>query len=255
MLTRSYIHFPRIGASTEKKIWSSGISTWDEFVGNYQILGLPASKARIILDGISQSRDRLAEGDYAYFARALPAKEHWRAYRQFKDRTIFLDIETTGLSSRGHEITMIGVYGKGITRVFINGINLDEFPDSLDGCTTIVTFNGTRFDLPFIQHHFPDIVFDQLHIDLMSPLRRIGLTGGLKKIETTLGLARSGDTAGLTGFDAVRLWYSYKRGSQEALETLIAYNTEDIQNLETIIETVYPDLVKNLTTSRVLPGT
>jgi uncharacterized protein YprB with RNaseH-like and TPR domain len=246
MLTSSYIHLPGIGASTEKRIWRSGIVTWDEFVEDYPRVGLPASKANVILEGIGQSRDRLAARDHSYFARTLPSKEHWRAYRQFKDATIFLDIETTGLSARDNEITMIGVYGAGKTRVFINGINLDDFPGALEGCKTIVTFNGIRFDIPFIQHYFPDIVFDQLHIDLMYPLRRIGLTGGLKKIETTLGLARSTETSGLNGFDAVRLWYRYKRGHQEALDTLIKYNIEDIRNLETIIDTIYPDLVQNL---------
>jgi len=246
MLTSSYIHFPGIGASTEKRIWRSDISTWDDFIENYPNVGLPASKENVILECIGQSRDRLSAGDHSYFARALPSNEHWRTYNQFKDNTIFLDIETTGLSARANEITMIGVYSAGKTQMFINGINLDDFPHALEGCKTIVTFNGIRFDIPFIQHYFPDIVFDQLHIDLMYPLRRIGLTGGLKKIETTLGLARSDETTGLTGFDAVRLWYQYKRGSQEALDTLIKYNIEDIQNLETIIDTIYPDLVQNL---------
>jgi uncharacterized protein YprB with RNaseH-like and TPR domain len=246
MLTSSYIHFPRIGTSTEKRIWQSGISTWDEFIENYSIVGLPASKENEILEGIGQSQDRLAASDHSYFAQKLPSNEHWRAYRQFKENTIYLDIETTGLSARNHDITMIGVYRKDETQIFINGINLDEFPSALEGCKTIVTFNGLRFDIPFIQHYFPDIVFDQLHIDLMYPLRRIGLTGGLKKIETSLGLARSTETSGLTGFDAVRLWYQYKRGSQEALDTLIKYNIEDIQNLETIIDTIYPDLVNYL---------
>jgi len=31
MLTNSYIHLPGIGATTEKKIWDSGIKSWDEF--------------------------------------------------------------------------------------------------------------------------------------------------------------------------------------------------------------------------------
>ena len=52
-------------------------------------------------------------------------------------------------------------------------------------------------------------------------------------------------TTGLSGFDAVRLWYQYKRGSQAALDTLVRYNIEDIQNLETIIEMLYPSLMEN----------
>ncbi|MCD4816790.1 MAG: ribonuclease H-like domain-containing protein [Methanosarcinales archaeon] len=78
----------------------------------------------------------------------------------------------------------------------------------------------------------------------MSP-RRLGLTRGLKRIETQLGLSRSDETTGLSGFDAVRLWYRYKRGSQAALDKLVRYNIEDIQNLETIIEMLYASLMEN----------
>jgi len=106
-------------------------------------------------------------------------------------------------------------------------------------CKVIVTFNGARFDLPFIEQHLPGVNFDQLHIDLLYPLRRLGLTRGLKRIETELGLSRSDQTIGLSGFDAVRLWYQYKRGSQAALDKLVRYNIEDIQNLETIIELTF----------------
>ena len=145
-----------------------------------------------------------------------------------------------------NEITMIGVHGSDRTKVFISGIDLEDFPQALKGCKVIVTFNRARFDLPFIEQHLPGVNFDQLHIDLLYPLRRPGLTGGQKRIETGLGLSQSGETTGLPGYDAVRLWYQYKCGSQAALDTLIKYNVEDIQNLETIIEMLYPSLMENL---------
>ncbi|MCL7474888.1 MAG: ribonuclease H-like domain-containing protein [ANME-2 cluster archaeon] len=245
MLTNSYIHIPRIGASTEKKIWSSGIRSWDEFCENHHRTGMSRSKIDQLLEGIEESRQRLEVSDHIYFANTLPSKEHWRGYRHFKKDTLFLDIETTGLSMDRDEITMIGVYGGGESRVYINGIDLDEFPQVLEGCKTIVTFNGARFDLPFISRYFPEICFDQLHIDLMYPLRRIGLSGGLKHIETLLGLARSTETTGLTGFDAVRLWHRYRRGDQGALDTLIKYNLEDISHLETIIDLTYEQMMQN----------
>ena len=245
MLTNSYIHLPGIGAKTEKTMWDSGIKSWDEFREEPHRAGLPESKLRSILEGISISKEKLNARDHTYFANNLPSKEHWRAYREFRDDTIFLDIETTGLSPYYNEITMIGIYGRGGTRVFINGIDLEDFPQALEGCKVIVTFNGARFDLPFIEQHMPGVSFDQLHIDLLYPLRRLGLTGGLKRIETELGLSRSDETTGLSGFDAVRLWYKYKRGSQAALDTLVRYNIEDIQNLETIIEMLYPSLMEN----------
>ncbi|OPY16132.1 MAG: hypothetical protein A4E23_01854 [Methanomethylovorans sp. PtaU1.Bin073] len=110
---------------------------------------------------------------------------------------------------------------------------------------TLITFNGARFDLPFIKREFPEIEFDQLHIDLMYPLRRIGFSGGLKKVEQMLNISRSENTTGLSGFDAVRLWREYERGNQKSLETLLEYNREDIVNLKTIIDMVYDKLVEN----------
>jgi hypothetical protein len=103
------------------------------------------------------------------------------------------------------EITMIVVHGSDGRKVFISGIDLEDFTQALKVCKVIVTFNRARFDLPFIEHHLPGVSFDQLHIDMLNPLRRLGLTGGPKRIETQLGLSRSGETTGLSGFDAVRL--------------------------------------------------
>ena len=149
----------------------------------------------------------------------------------FRAKFIFLDIDTTGLPPYYNEITMIEVHSSDGTKVFINGIDLEDFPHALKRCKVIVTFNRARSDLPFIEQHLPGVSFDQLHIDLLYPLRRLGLTRGLKRIETELGLSRSDETAGLSGFDAVQLWYQYKRGSQAALDTLVRYNIKDIQNL------------------------
>jgi len=111
---------------------------------------------------------------------------------------------------------MIEVHSSDGTKVFISGIDLEYFPQALKGCKVISTLNGARFDPPFIEQHLPGANFDQLHIDLLYPLRRPGLTLGPKRIETELGLSRFGETTGLSGFDAVRLWYQYKRGSQAA---------------------------------------
>jgi len=66
--------------------------------------------------------------------------------------------------------------------VFISGIDLEDSPHVLESCKVIVTFNVARFDLPFIEQHLPGVSFDQLHIDLLYPLRRLGLTGGKKRI-------------------------------------------------------------------------
>ena len=96
---------PWIGATTENKIWDCGIKSWDEFREEPHRAGLPESKQRSILEGISTSKEKLNARDHTYFASNLPKKEHWRAYREFRENTIFLDIETTGLFPYYNEIT------------------------------------------------------------------------------------------------------------------------------------------------------
>jgi uncharacterized protein YprB with RNaseH-like and TPR domain len=54
----------------------------------------------------------------------------------------------------------------------------------------LVTFNGLNFDVPMLYRNFPKLMLDQLHLDLCPTLRRVGLRGGLKRIEQQLGLLR-----------------------------------------------------------------
>ncbi|HDN66005.1 MAG TPA: exonuclease, partial [Methanosarcinales archaeon] len=188
---------------------------------------------------------RIDARDAEFFAKSLPKSDHWRAYSDFKDRIAFVDIETTGLSPHYDRLTVVGIYDGKKAKTFVRGIDLDDIVDEFAKYDFLVTYNGARFDLPFIKHEYPEIEFNQLHTDLMYPLRHIGYTGGLKAIEQVLGVTRSEDTTGITGFDAVRLWHEYERGSDGALELLLKYNREDIMNLETIIELMHPKFVED----------
>ncbi len=239
MLRNTYIHIPGIGASTELQIWKSGIKDWEDFLNNHGLLSVPKTKKKLLFSGIEESIDQLSDGNHIFFANRLKPRDHWRAYRHFKEKTAFFDIETTGLLPQFDEITMVGIYDGKETKTFIKGINLDEVPSELAKYKQLVTFNGARFDLPFIEREFPGF-FNHLHVDLLYPLRRFGYGGGLKKIERALGIKRCEETEEITGFDAVRLWCRYERGDEEALDILIKYNQEDIVNLEKIIEMTYP---------------
>ena len=99
----------------------------------------------------------------------------------------------------------------------------------------LVTFNGKRFDVPFLEESL-GIDVDLPHVDLMYPCRKIGLEGGLKTIEASVGIDR--DRPDISGEDAVRLWREYERGNDDALETLVSYNRDDAANLETLMDLV-----------------
>jgi uncharacterized protein YprB with RNaseH-like and TPR domain len=243
MLENTYIHIPNIGATTELKIWKYGIISWKDYLKNHNTIKLPRTQSRLLLSGVEESIEQLSSGNHIYFARRIPTNLQWRAYRHFKEKTAYVDIETTGLSSQNDRITMIGIYNGKETKTFIRGIDIEEAPFELGKYQQIITFNGARFDLPFIEHEFPG-TFNHIHIDLLYPLKKIGYSGGLKKIESLLGMCRSDETTGITGFDAVRLWNRYERGNSEALETLIKYNTEDVVNLEKIIRMTHPRMIE-----------
>lgn len=141
----------------------------------------------------------------------------------------YLDIETTFSQS----ISVIGIYrpGVGTTQLVGGGVNDLNLYNSLDGVATLVTFNGSSFDLPMIRKRLlADLKAEFQHRDLLYDCRRRGLRGGLKVVEQVLGIARA--TVGITGWDAPRLWSRYETyGDRSALAALLAYNVEDVVNL------------------------
>jgi len=195
--------------------------------------------------------------DHGFFRESLGRKLSWRAYNTFRDHACFLDIETTGLSPYSSDVTTVCVHSRTGTKSYVAGNNLDVLQDDLQEYKYIVTFNGARFDLPFLAHNM-GIGFPQIHLDLLYPLRSLGYSGGLKNIEKTLGMTR--DTEGVTGYDAVRLWYAYKNGrtvevagrrikGSDALDLLVEYNREDTVNLERLADYTVGELKK-----RTLPA-
>ena len=101
-----------------------------------------------------------------------------------------------------------------------------------------MTYNGKCFDVPFIESYF-GLKLYQVHIDLRYLLRSLGYTGGLKGCEKKAGIDR-GHLEGVDGFFAVLLWEDYRRNkNQKALETLLAYNIQDVVNLERLLVLSY----------------
>ena len=234
MLTSTFVHVQGIGYATERQIWEMGVLTWAQFLDAHQALPLPGQKKALILPRVEESIVKLAERDHAFFAKALPAKDQWRAISEFGGELAYLDIETTGCGWND-QITVIGLYDGCDMRAFIRGINLDEFTSAISNFKMLVTFFGSGFDLPFIRRTFPELRLDQLHVDLCYLLRRLGLTGGLKHVERHLGISRRPEVKGLDGLDATRLWREYRRGSREALDLLLTYNKEDVVNMEALL--------------------
>ena len=236
MLRNTFVHLPGVGPQRERAFWEQGILDWDRFLASAGE-GKPRGRIReSTVALVSQSIDALARGEVGFFKPLLPPKESWRLYTEFADRAVFLDIETTGLCGEFDDVTVIGALGNGELSLFINGINLEQFPAYIAQFPLLVSFNGSQFDVPFLRSHFPEARLDQAHIDLRFVLASLGHKGGLKSVERRLGLHRDPAIQDMDGFEAVRLWHRYRRGDRAALERLILYNSTDVVNLVELAE-------------------
>ena len=151
----------------------------------------------------------------------------------------YLDIETTGLSSFYHDITVIGIYlvdssGGRLVQLVGEAATSYNLLEALEGVDTIYTYNGSRFDIPFIRTLLEvdlDAIFH--HHDLMYDCWMNNLYGGFKAVEQQLGIGRK--LQGINGLEAIRLWWRYREnGDDEALALLLEYNREDVVNLEAL---------------------
>jgi uncharacterized protein YprB with RNaseH-like and TPR domain/predicted nuclease with RNAse H fold/dephospho-CoA kinase len=247
MLINTFQHIRGISAAHEAKLWQKKILTWDDFETNLKQPHLFDSSQVSIL---SKSRSELAKGNANFFSQSLHRSEHFRIALSFPEDTLFLDIETTGLSRYYDSITMIG-WSLGLNYdAYIKGNKPTNFLNAVAKAKAIVTYNGTLFDLPFIRQEFPELKLPEIHIDLRFLAKRVNLTGGQKKIEKEIGLERETEIAEMKGENAPILWHQYKQGSLEALKSLVEYNHADIEGLRHIFDVVVERLLgkKNLDT-------
>ncbi len=246
MLEHTFVHISGIGEATERSLWEQGIVTWTDAIDRGVCpVGFSDARWGNNCRLIEESLRSLERREHRHFARMLKSAHHWRAWEDFRRDTVYLDIETTGCS-RFSTVTVVGLYDGTRTQTFVAGDNLDQLPDALEQYAMIVTFNGASFDLPYLRRRFPELPSDHLHLDLMHALRRIGLKGGLKAIERSVGIERDDDLQGLDGWDAVRLWREYQAGREESLDTLVRYNAADIVNLEILAERAYAEIRASL---------
>jgi len=231
MLERTFIHAQGVGPSTERRLWRAGADSWAAFLARPEHFRLPSGRLALLRAVVEQSPGALEAGDYGFFRSRLPPREHWRALHSFRGRVGYLDIETDG-GAECDSITVIGLADARGFRQFVRGENLLEFEEAVEGLAVLVTYFGGGFDLPVLRAAFPRARLDQLHVDLCPTLRRLGFVGGLKAVERQLGIRRPPEVAALSGADAVRLWRGVSWGNPEARDLLLAYNREDVVNLE-----------------------
>jgi uncharacterized protein YprB with RNaseH-like and TPR domain len=244
MIRHTFSMLNGIGEKLERKLWRSGILTWEDFVESSGPDFL-SSERKLQYDGhLSVALAELDGGNSRYFNETLRRREHWRLFETFREDALYLDIETNGLMpGDGGYVTVVGLYDGRDYRALVRGENLSEeaLLGELSGYKYLVTFFGAVFDIPFLQRSM-GLMVNIPHFDLCFGAKRMGLRGGLKRIEESLGIRREEAVRGMDGYDAVLLWERARRGSSEALELLVAYNREDTVNLRVVAEEVYGGL-------------
>ena len=146
----------------------------------------------------------------------------------------YLDIET----SFDRRITIVGVLrpGRDVLQLVGRQVTPEAILLYLEGVSVIHTYNGDSFDLPRIRDCLGIDLKELFNSeDLMHDCHKMGLYGGLKKVEVQLAISRK--TMVLDGMDAMRLWERYVESDDTAaLDTLLLYNREDVENLVTLRE-------------------
>ena len=236
MLRSTFCCFDGISESAELRLWQKGCLTWN-FVLHEPNLPFSKKKNAYLRNQIVEAKVASEAGLISYFQNRLPAAHKLRMLNDLESGIGYLDIETTGLSKNDY-ITTLTVYLDKQIHTFIAGINLAEFLRYVPKIKMLVTFNGNRFDIPFIERQF-NFNLNLPHIDLMLVLKSWGLHGGLKECEKQLGFSREGFDD-IDGKAAIQLWHEYvDEKSRDALRRLIRYNAEDAVVLESMAVWAY----------------
>lgn len=177
-------------------------------------------------------------------------------------KTLFVDIETTGLSPDVSAITVIGCCQMdGTVTQWFNedGFSqkkiLLEFLDFCHPFQTLFTFNGATFDLPFLKAKIKELnIEDSLdhikHVDLYQILRPFRhllpvKTFRQKDLEQYLGISREDN---LSGRKIVKTYQTFlETNHTKYKEQLLLHNKEDLTGLLQISSLLcYPALEKGL---------
>lgn len=160
-----------------------------------------------------------------------------------QNSVLYLDIETTGLGTA--PLFLIGLmYAAGATlyidQLFARDYSeeaavLEYFQQLLEHFDVVVTFNGAKFDVPFISermaYHLVPFRFEAVHIDLL-PLSRsvVGSRAPNHKLQTLerflCGRKRLGD---IPGHEIPEAYHDFVRtGDARRIETILHHNRLDL---------------------------
>ncbi len=187
--------------------------------------------------------------------------------RCLKDNDILLDIETTGLSRFKSKIFLLGFglvkekpdgnFSLSIKQIFsVDGDEeglLTDFISYLPKEGRIITYNGDRFDIPFIEekcrkYSLPSALSDHESLDLLkyySKLKNFLRLPSMseKTVESFLKIKRDDKLSGKEIAEGIRKYY--KEPDKITRDLILLHNKEDIEGLVSVFKlSEYLDLEK-----------
>jgi uncharacterized protein YprB with RNaseH-like and TPR domain len=234
VIEQTFLHVPGIGPVIEAKIRQKGFCDWQSVLEKQAELPLGPRTSVRLLETLASSQTALEQDDIQYFIDHFSLKEQWRVLAAYFDRISYFDIETSGLSFDAY-VTCVVCYHQGKLYRFVRDQNLDDFLALLEDVRLLASFNGSTFDIPQLLRTWNIPEFPCPHIDLRWQCYHSGLAGGLKHVETQLGIMRPDDLQNIDGEDAVWLWYQWQRQKEpQALQQLLRYCGADVVSLKVV---------------------
>ena len=232
----------------EEQLAELKITSWEDFLNADSIPNLSPEKKKEIDGLIKGYKKAIEEKNFRYFT-FLPPKEHWRLFKSIRNagKVYYLDIESTGRQIFHDEITVVGLYDGNEYKSLVSGVNLDEenLNRELSKCDMIITHRGMVFDLPFLEHKFPNVNFDFLHVDLSFSCRKLELPKKFCDLADFLKLDPDYRNRKFESVQAVKLWEEYSKGSPAALDLILEKNRGEVMLLEKMSDKIIDMLIKS----------
>lgn len=175
-----------------------------------------------------------------------------KALADLSQNDLFLDIETTGLSSKRNPIYLIGL-GKykavsssvSVSQFFAESREeeksiLSAFLDEIKNASALVTFNGNRFDLPYLRDRLLHYEMEpglleaipkkDLYLDFRPARKYYNLPSLRQKaIEEFLGIRREDEK---NGGELIPVYHAYERTRDPKLgHLLLLHNKNDVEDM------------------------
>lgn len=184
----------------------------------------------------------------------FPAFDIVNLFTMYCDKEyVFLDIETTGFAPGNSQLYLIGCLNfsenswsktQWLAETFDEEERiLQNFLNFLPKNFCLITFNGTTFDLPYLQQKIrqfglesvsPDLDFFDLY-KVLKPYKQLLNFSHFRQsdLESFIGFPRTGDTSGKK---CITIYQQFLRTQEVSLaETLLAHNETDLLGMKSIL--------------------